>query len=139
MTHLVEVDRNDDGDLYVVRFVCEADPLALCRAWCADGCEEECVAREVYVSAEPVEPVAQAPVEGHRFAPMGEGRCRVVEWLGAGNAEDALDLYAGDDLDRWNRAILRPGRHPIEESWDGDSYLWEYAEQPAAVRQEGQE
>jgi hypothetical protein len=136
VTHLVEVDTNEDGELYVARFMCRAAPDALCRSWCVE-CEEECTAPSVYVAAEPLDPVAQAPVDAHRFAPLdppGE-RCRVVDWLGAGDAYDREELYAGDDLDERNRVILRPGLRPIEESWDGDSYLWEYADE-AASREE---
>jgi hypothetical protein len=135
VTHLIEVDRNEDGDLYVARFVCHAPPDALCRSWCVE-CEETCTARTVYVATEPLD-VAQAPPEGHRFAPMDPPTCRIVDWLGAGDAYDREELYAGDDLDERNRVILRPGLRPIEESWDGDSYLWEYADE-AASREESE-
>ena len=128
MTHLVEVDRNEDDELYVVRFVCKAAPDAVCRSWCADGCDEVCRARSVYVSAEPVE-VAQAPVDSHRFVPMDPPSCRVADWLNVGDAYDREELYAGIELDERNRPILRPGLQPIEEEWDGDSYLWSYADE----------
>lgn len=135
MTHLVEVDTNEDGDLYVVRFVCQAADDAVCRAWCVE-CEETCTARDVFVSAEPDGTAARhAPEGAHRFVPMDPPTCRIADWLGAGDAYDREELYAGDDLDERNRVILRPGLQPIEESWDGDSYLWEYADE-AASREE---
>lgn len=121
MTHLAEVEE-DDGELSVVRFVCEAAPDALCRSWCVDGCEDECVARDVYVSHAPDSIAAeQAPDGAHRFVPMDPPTCRVVDYLGAGDAHDRAELHAEDEP-------LRPGRHPIVEEWDGDCYLWTYAE-----------
>lgn len=117
MTHLVEVELVD-GEPTVARFVCTEPEGSLCRAWCVE-CEEQCVARSVYVAAEPLDPIAQAPVEGHRFAPIAS--CRIVDWLGAGGSGDMEELHAEDEP-------LRPGLHPIEEEWDGDTYLWSYAE-----------
>lgn len=130
MTHLVEVDRNEDDELYVVRFVCEAAPEALCRAWCADGCEEVCLARTVYVAAEPLL-LAQAPPEGHRFVPMDPPSCRVADWLNVGDAYDRAELYSGIEVDERGHVLLRPGRRPIEDEWDGDGYLWSYADEVA--------
>lgn len=122
MTHLVEVEE-DDGDLFVGRFVCEAVPDALCRSWCVE-CEEECRARDVYVSDEPDGTAARhAPAGAHRFVPMDPPTCRVVDYLNAsaGDRFDSEELHAEDEP-------LRPGRHPIVEEWDGDCYLWTYAE-----------
>lgn len=122
MTHLVEVVE-EDGELYVERFVCEAAPDALCRSWCVEPeCEEQCVARDVYVSHAPDSIAAeQAPEGAHRFVPMDPPSCRVADWLGMGDRHDREELHAEDEP-------LRPGWHPIVEEWDGDCYLWSYAE-----------
>lgn len=119
MTHFVEVSVEDEGTpdaVYTIeRFVCEAPDGSLCRSWCVE-CEETCSATPILGS---VEVVAQAPVDGHRYEPVNH--CRIVEWLGAGDAMDREDLHAEDEP-------LRPGRHPIDEEWTGDDYVWSYAE-----------
>lgn len=112
----VEVEEFDDGSssATVVRFTCSAPAGSLCRSWCVE-CEEECSATPILRE---VEQVAQAPLDGHRYEPVPY--CRVVEWLGAGDAGDREELHADDEP-------LRPGARPIEEEWDGDGYLWRYA------------
>jgi hypothetical protein len=125
VTYTIEVDEDSAGDLWVVRIVCHAAEDAICRCWCAEGCEETCYGSRIYVAAEPPELVAQAPTEGHRWAPIGS--CRIVDWLEACGAEDSHD----------EEEPLRPGTHPIEADWDGDMYVWRYAEPDAAVTDAG--
>lgn len=115
MTHRVEVALDDDGDPTYVRFTCDAPSGSLCRSWCT-VCDETCSGTPILGT---VEPIAQAPVDGHPYEPIPY--CRIVEWLGAGDTQDSIELYAEDEA-------LRPGTHPIEEEWDGGDYLWRYAE-----------
>lgn len=123
--HFVEVTVEDEGtpDAFhtVQRFTCTAPAGSLCRAWCTEpDCEEACHGTPHLGE---VELIAQAPTGLHRWEPVDY--CRIVEWLGAGDAYDREELHAEDEP-------LRPGVHPIAEEWDGDTYLWRYAE-PAEV------
>jgi hypothetical protein len=115
VTHRVEVEVDDDGSPEYLSFTCDAPEGSLCRSWCT-VCEEECSGTPILG---PVELVAQAPVDGHPYAPVPY--CRLVVWLGAGDTQDAIERHDEDEA-------LRPGTHPIEVSWDGDEYLWHYAE-----------
>lgn len=119
--HFVEVTVEDEDTPDVVytveRFTCTAPAGSLCRSWCVEvECEETCSATPILG---PVEIVAQAPVDGHAYAPIDY--CRIVEWLGAGDAWDRDEAHAEDEP-------LRPGVHPITEEWDDETYLWCYAE-----------
>jgi hypothetical protein len=119
MTHRIEVEVDDDGAVECVRFTCDEPEGSLCRSWCT-VCEETCSAEPILGSATLalVELVAQAPVDGHLYEPVPY--CRFVEWLGAGDTQDSIDLHDEDEP-------LRPGTHPIEVAWDGDEYVWHYA------------
>lgn len=111
--HTVEVELDEDGDVRALGFACTAPEGSLCRSWCT-VCEETCSATPILG---PVEQVAQAPVDGHPYEPVAS--CRVVDYLDA--ADWPEDVHAEDEP-------LRPGVHPIEEEWDGDTYLWRYAD-----------
>lgn len=123
--HFVDVEVEDDVATSF-RFTCTGDDTDVCRAWCVDGCDESCTARAVYVSAQPLDDVAQAPVDAHRFEPMRPPSCRVADWL---NASSGYDTYGADDVDE----PYRPGRHRIEEEWDDECYLWTYADPAGAT------
>lgn len=96
------------------RFTCTAPIGATCRCWCTEGCDEFCSGKPVYGDPELV---AQAPVDGHRWADTGE--CRIVTWLENGGTPG--ELFMGEDDEP-----LRSGW--IETEWEGDCYLWQYAE-----------
>lgn len=112
MTHRVEVELDDDGAPLFVRFTCDAPDGSLCRSWCT-VCEEECSGTPILG---PVELIAQATIDGHPYEPVPY--CRIVEWLDAAGWDETHD----------EDEPLRPGAEPIEDEWDGDSYLWHYAE-----------
>ena len=120
--HTVDVEI-EDGVAIMFTFVCSGNDSSPCRMWCADGCEETCTERPVVGDPDLV---AQAPVDGHRFVPLRPPTCRVADWL---NACDGDDTYGADYVDEPHRA----GRHAIVEEWDGDSYLWTYAEPDGAT------
>lgn len=111
--HTVEVDLDEDGAPRVARFACHEPEGALCRSWCT-VCDETCAGTPIL---EPVELIAQAPVDGHPYEPVSS--CRFVDYLDA--ADWPEEVHAEDEP-------LRPGVHPIECEWDGDTYLWRYAE-----------
>lgn len=121
MTHYVEVEVEDAGTedetLRVGSFTCDAPEGSLCRSWCAEGCDEVCYGTPILGGE--VEVVAQAPLAGHRWEPVPY--CGVVEWLNGSDAYDREEAHGVDES-------LRPGVHPIEYEWDGDTYLWHYAE-----------
>lgn len=123
--HFVDVELDEDGDVFLVTFVCAGTAGDICHQWCAEGCEEYCSSTPILTGAE-VEIVAQAPLDGHRWEPMplDGSYCRVVDWLDAsgwnetGWNEEDTEISADQ---------LRPGRHLIEEEWTGDDYIWRYA------------
>ena len=125
-THTVTVEADpDDGtpNWFAVTFACNGNPDDLCRQWCT-VCEEECTGNPI-INGHLIEVIAQAPVDGHPYAPYHDGQsCRIVDWLEAGDAEDT---YIGED------EPLRVGTHVINEEWTGDEYVWQYAEDGAVT------
>lgn len=104
--------RIDNASEPYARFSCSAEIGAICRSWCAVGCEEFCESQPRRLPQSDGTTV----VIGHPWEDSGE--CRIVAWLE--NSGTAGELYSGDD------EPLRSG--PIEYEWDGDAYLWQYAE-----------
>jgi len=95
------------------RFTCSAPLGAQCRSWCAVGCEEICTDQPTSHRQED----GTVIVVGHPWEDSGE--CRIVTWLENGGTPG--ELYMGEDDEP-----VRDG--PIETDWDGDAYLWQYAE-----------
>lgn len=127
---LHRVDLFEEGTLAGARAVCLAPDTAACRQWCAEGCEEYCSADEILLSGVDVELVAQAPLAGHRWAPIGS--CREADWINACGVEDCC---ADDEALRFDvdgDGVLRPAVRSgyIETEWTGDDYVWSYADLP---------
>lgn len=119
--HTVDVDIDDDGYVCGFTFTCSGGSTDDCHQWCADGCEETCTAPDVILwplSAD-IGPVAQAPIDVHRWQPMVPPTCRIVDWL---DACGGTDTYVDEDEPH------RSGRHPIDVDWTGDDYQWTYRE-----------
>jgi hypothetical protein len=124
--HLHRIDLAEPGTFDGARAVCLGTDDDRCRQWCAEGCEEACSGRRIIPPPAP-ELIAQAPVEGHRWEPIGS--CRVAEWIDAAGLEDTC---ADDDALAWDKAMeTQPGIRSgfIEEEWTGDDYVWSYADQ----------
>jgi len=135
--HYADVTLDADGTVESVRFTCAGGPADLCHQWCAEGCEELCYGTPIRLwspGQDVPELIAQAPAQGHQWEPMPPdgSSCRVVDWLDASG--DWRDTYAGEDQDT---PQLRAGRHVITEEWDGDNYLWSYAEDLLVVTDAG--
>lgn len=113
MSHFIDW-RIDNAREPYARFRCTADVGAHCRAWCAEGCEEFC-SHQPRTAATWED--GTRVVVGHRWEDTGE--CRIVTWLENGGTPG--ELFMGDD-----ETPVRSGE--IEVEWDGDCYLWQYAE-----------
>ncbi len=131
--HYADADILADG-YASVRFVCTGGDEDGCRQWCADGCEESCLARDIVLWPDRV-PVDRAPDDLHQWAPtpkIGESSCREMDWLDACGWQDSG--WVDDEEEGGEREMeatdLRPGRHRIEVEWTGDDYIWRY---PAEV------
>jgi hypothetical protein len=128
-TSLHRLDLASPGTFAGARVVCLGGPDDLCRQWCAEGCEEECYRFPLPAD---VELVAQAPVEGHRWAPLDPPYCREAEWL---NSTDPLQESAEDpdafpfDEDGVAQLGVRSGF--IDLVWDGGDYVWSYCDEQA--------
>lgn len=86
---------------------CTAPAGSPCRLWCSVGCEEYCVNPDEHPQVD-------------------QGRCLVVEWMDA-CGDGAIDLYEGEKT--------TPHDGPITCRWDGDGYLWSYAEDVTSATQ----
>lgn len=135
--HFAEVELYEDGGGAFVRFVCAGDDTNVCRQWCAEGCEEQCLASDIIPW--PASQGAPTPVDGeaHRWQPhfrAGESTCRIVDWLDAVGWQDSGWV---DDDEVGEREVttadLRAGRHLIETEWTGDDYIWRYPAEPAVT------
>jgi hypothetical protein len=132
--HYAEVEKYDDGGGAFVRFVCTGTDEDICHQWCAQDCEETCLARDVVLWPAKVEP-GGVPDDIHQWAPsprVGGSSCREMDWLDAVGWQDTGWV---DEPDKGgDREVtvedLRPGRHLIEMEWTGDDYIWRY---PVAV------
>ena len=102
-----------DGDRIHGRMVCSAGELADCRTSCAEGCESWGDVSD--------DGAAHTLSDGTVHAMRPHEYCNVVEWIANG---DVLETYY-DGADR----PVHDG--PVLISWDGDDYLWRYADQPA--------
>lgn len=105
--HTVTVEVDEDGTPWRFEFACSGGDSDRCRQWCAEdtNCEE-------------------CSWEVHRWEPVPY--CREITWLdGCG----AHDTYIG--ADDGEPIPARSGRIDIE--WDGDGYLWRYAEPTPVV------
>jgi hypothetical protein len=120
------LDLAEPGTFMGARVICLGGPADMCQQWCAEGCEEQCYETPILSGAQ-IELVAQAPIDGHRWEPTGS--CGIADWLDAG---DLAETYTGDD-DIWqwdDDGETQPGIRSglIDVSWDGEDYLWDYAE-----------
>ena len=131
MTAQHRLDLFEEGSLLAARVVCLGGPEDECQQWCAEGCEEECYHTPIlWPTVKPPSPMA--PIDGHQYMPSGS--CRFADWL---NADDLYDACQDpdDDLFEWDEETdsqprLRSGLIDVE--WDGETYLWQYAEEVAA-------
>lgn len=126
------LDLFEEGSLLAAKVVCLGGPEDECQQWCAEGCEEECRETPILHPAHK-EPCPQAPVDGHQWERIDH--CRIAEWLEHDDLYDACQ-DPDDDLFEWDEATdnqprLRSGLIDVE--WDGETYLWSYAEE-AVVR-----
>lgn len=133
--HRIEVDRDADGEITAVRFVCDGDDSAPCHRWPDCGCEEW--GQRHYVEDwDPENPHAKrTPLPGHED--VQQQSCWIDPWF-----NDCYDLpsewaeaYDGDDD---GHMVPHPdgGVHddlswlisgPISVTWEGDYMTWEYA------------
>lgn len=121
------LDLFEAGTLTGARVVCLGTDADICRQWCAEGCEEGCYGEPILWPWPEDLPVAQAPLDGHRWKPYEDG-CRIAEWLNAG---DLSDTCADEDRLRFCAdGCCQPGIRSglIDVSWDGDDYLWEWVD-----------
>lgn len=110
----------DNASEPYAKFICSAPVGALCRSWCAVGCEEFCTEQPTrHRQAD-----GTVVVIGHPWEDSGE--CRITTWLE--NLGTPGELYMGDDNEP-----LRSG--PIETDWDGDCYRWQYSADAAEAVQ----
>lgn len=123
MTAQHRLELAEPGSFAGARVVCLGTEEDLCRRWCAEGCEEGCW--HTPLAAE-VELVAQAPVEGHRWEPLGY--CREATWLEAVGIEELHADPDGFPFDEDGAAQLGVRSGLIEISWTDDDYVWSYAE-----------
>jgi hypothetical protein len=126
--HYADVDLTDP-DWPTVRFVCTGGDTDLCHQWCAEGCEEQCLARRA-IRWSP-EAICQPTADAHRWEPsprVGESSCRIVDWLDAIGWQESGWVDEPDDGGEREvtAADLRPGQHLIAEEWTGDDYIWRY-------------
>jgi hypothetical protein len=98
------------------RIHCDAPATAECHRSCAEGCETWGDVSDDGNSHEMGDGTVHA-MRSHEY-------CNVVEYISNG---DDLEVYYDGD-----RMPAHDG--PVLVSWDGDAYVWHYADQPEAVQ-----
>lgn len=109
--HAIKVTITSGGPVRA-HFTCTAPDGSSCRQVCSHGCDMDEISTVCGDSG------THDFVDGAR----PEGQCNVTDWLSAEGTWD--ELYDGLD------AVVRSG--PIEATWEGDYYTWDYAETVAA-------
>jgi hypothetical protein len=105
--HAIKITIRSGGPVRA-HFSCTAPEGSSCRQKCSRGCDSEEISTVCGESG------------SHDFVDGGwtPGKCNVTDWLGEAGMWD--ESYDGLDAD------VRSG--PIEATWEGDYYTWDYAE-----------
>lgn len=118
--HRIEVERDQDGEVESVRFVCDGDDAAPCHHWPDCGCETWSEAHGDRAKGIP-------PALGHEDVPQRE--CWMSPWFNdtTDSPLDFAELYDGwEDYEAaGDLAWLVSG--PVSCTFEGDYMTWEYA------------
>lgn len=130
--HRIAVERDPDGDVEGVRFVCDGDDTAPCHHWPNCDCEDWGDGHYLE-SWDWKNPTAKrTPAPGHEDVQQAE--CWIDPWFNAclDDPIDWAEAYHGpEDL---TSSDLRDG--PVSVEFEGDYMTWEYGA-PAGSAEQG--
>lgn len=127
--HRIEVDRDAEGEVSAVRFVCDGTSEAPCHSFPDCDCETwtfelHGVRKGQVLAGTSVAKEDVPPAPGHEDV-IHDNACWVDPWFNAALTDPAdwIDAYVGED--EITETELRSGA--IESIWEGDYMTWEYA------------